>query len=119
MRIFRDFSGHTTIKPGLFVTIWLVLLISTFTWLFPQEVQAQKTIDVAKITCRQYLFDRTISPWAPRIVTWLSGYFNGIRKNTTIDIGLFRINRDKFQDYCRMNQDTPLIDAAKNLLGVD
>ena len=116
MRIFRQ----TRIKPpSLFITIYLPLFISTFMWLCPQEVQAQKTIDVAKITCRQYLSDRTISPWAPRIATWLSGYFNGIRKNTTIDVGLFRINRDKFQDYCRMNQDTTLIDAAKNVLGIE
>jgi HdeA/HdeB family len=119
MRMFGDSSKQIAIKPpGLFVKIRLGLLVCTFAFLRPQELQAQVTIDVAKITCRQYLSDRTISPWAPRIVTWLSGYFNGMRNDTTIDIGLVRINRNKIEDYCRMNPDTTLLDAAKKTLGI-
>jgi hypothetical protein len=84
-----------------------------------QAAQAQMVVDMAKITCRQYLFDRTISPEAPRIATWLSGYFNGARNNTTIDIGAMRSNKDKVEDYCRMNQDVTIMDAAKKALGLD
>lgn len=83
-----------------------------------ESAEAQMTIDVTKITCKQYLFDRTISPEAPRVAAWLSGYFNGIRNNTTIDLGTLRSNKDKVEDYCRMNQETTLIDAAKNALGI-
>jgi hypothetical protein len=83
------------------------------------EGEAQMTIDVAKITCKQYLFDRTISPEAPRVAAWLSGYFNGIRNNTTIDLGALRNNKHKVEDYCRMNLDTTLIDASKKSLGID
>src|SRR5262249_38251852 len=76
-------------------------------------------VDMAKITCRQYLFDRTISPEAPRIATWLSGYFNGKRNNTMVDIGTIRSNKDKVEDYCRMNQDVTIMDAARTALGLD
>ena len=48
--------------------------------------QAQMVVDMAKITCRQYLFDCTISPEAPQIASWLSGYFNG-KRNNTMEIG--------------------------------
>ena len=48
---------------------------------------AQMTVDVAKITCRQYLFDRTFSPRAPMIANWLSGFFNGLKNNTVVDLG--------------------------------
>jgi hypothetical protein len=96
-----------------------VVLVPFVTILFLEVAQAQLAIDIAKITCRQYLFDRTISPEAPRIATWLSGYFNGVRNNTTIDIGTIRSNKDKVEDYCRMNQDVTIMDAARKALGLD
>jgi hypothetical protein len=79
---------------------------------------AQMTVDVAKITCRQYLFDRTFSPRAPMIANWLSGYFNGQKNNTVVDLGVMAKNKDKVEDYCRMNQDVTLIEAAKSALGL-
>ena len=79
---------------------------------------AQMTVDVAKITCRQYLFDRTFSPRAPMIANWLSGYFNGQKNNTVVDLGTMAKNKDKVEDYCRMNQDVTLIEAAKTALGL-
>ena len=80
---------------------------------------AQMTVDVAKITCRQYLFDRTFSPRAPMIANWLSGYFNGQKNNTVVDLGVMAKNKDKVEDYCRMNQDVTLIEAAKTALGLE
>jgi hypothetical protein len=77
------------------------------------QARAQMTVDVAKITCRQYLFDRTFSPRAPMIANWLSGYFNGQKNNTVVDR-----NKDKVEDYCRMNQDVTLVEAAKTALGL-
>jgi opacity protein-like surface antigen len=97
----------------------LFLLAPLLAVLCVQAAQAQMVVDMAKITCRQYLFDRTISPEAPRIATWLSGYFNGARNNTTIDIGTMRSNKDKVEDYCRMNQDVTIMDAARKALGLD
>ncbi|HEY2533418.1 MAG TPA: HdeA/HdeB family chaperone [Xanthobacteraceae bacterium] len=78
---------------------------------------AQIKVDVAKITCRQYLFDRNFSPKAPMIANWLSGYFNGRNNNTVVDLGAMAANKDKVEDYCRLNLDVTLIDAAKAAIG--
>ena len=60
-----------------------------------REASAQMTVDVAKITCRQYLFDKTFSPRAPMIANWLSGYFNELKNNTVVDLGTMAKNKDK------------------------
>jgi hypothetical protein len=85
----------------------------------PTRTQAQISVDLAKVTCKQYLFDNLISANAPMVAVWLSGYFNGKRNNTVIDIGTFKKNKDVVEDYCRMNQDVTLIDAATKALGLD
>jgi len=41
------------------------------------QAQAQVSVDVAKITCRQLLFDKVISPNSKSLALWLSGYYNG------------------------------------------
>jgi len=105
--------------PGLVRLGLLACLLLTSALLFAQTARAQMTLDVAKITCRQYLFDKTISPEAPRIAMWVSGFFNGRRNNTVIDIGTLRKNVDKVEDYCRLNLDTTIMDAVKNALGID
>ena len=86
--------------------------------LITAEAEAQMTVDVAKITCRQYLFDRNFSPRAPMIANWLSGYFNGLKNNTVVDLGAMAKNKDKVEDYCRLNQDATLVEAAKTALGL-
>ena len=77
------------------------------------------TVDLAKVTCKQYLFDSLISADAPKVAIWLSGYFNGKRNNSVIDIGAFRKNKDVVEDYCRMNLDLTVIDAATKALGLN
>jgi HdeA/HdeB family protein len=97
------------------------ILSITFAALFllaAGAARAQMTIDVAKITCRQYLFDKVLSPRAPMIANWLSGYFNGQKNNTVVDVDAMAKNKDKVEDYCRMNQDVTLVEAAKSALGL-
>jgi hypothetical protein len=86
--------------------------------LLASQARAQMTVDIAKITCRQYLFDRNVSPRAPMIANWLSGYFNGQKNNTVVDLGVMARNKDKVEDYCRLNQDVTLMEAAKTALGL-
>jgi hypothetical protein len=93
-------------------------LIALSVLLSASEARAQMTVDVAKITCRQYLFDRNFSPRAPMIANWLSGYFNGQKNNTVVDLGAMAKNKDKVEDYCRVNQDVTLVEAAKTALGL-
>ena len=86
--------------------------------LLAPAAQAQMTVDVAKITCRQYIFDKNFSPKAPMIANWLSGYFNGKNNNTIVDLGTMAKNKDKVEDYCRMNLEITIIEAAKSALGL-
>jgi hypothetical protein len=79
---------------------------------------AQIKVDIGKITCRQYLFDKNFSPNERMIANWLSGYFNGKNNNTVVDIGAMAANKDKVEDYCRQNLDITLIDAAKATIGL-
>ena len=96
----------------------LAMTLAALLALITAEAEAQMTVDVAKITCRQYLFDRNFSPRAPMIANWLSGYFNGLKNNTVVDLGAMAKNKDKVEDYCRLNQDATLVDAAKTALGL-
>ena len=76
--------------------------------------QAQSTVDVTKITCSQFLFDK-IAP-TKSIAVWLSGYYNGLQRNTVIDLDRMDKNIDKVEDYCRLHLETTLMDAAKAAL---
>src|SRR6201984_2784979 len=94
------------------------IAVAALLLLLAAQARAQMTVDVCKITCRQYLFDRTFSPRAPMIANWLSGYFNGLKNNTVVDLGEMAKNKDKVEDYSRMNQEVTLVEAAKTALGL-
>ncbi len=77
-------------------------------------VQAQTTVDVAKISCRQFIFDDIAL--SKSIAVWLSGYYSGLRHDTVVDMGRMQQNIDKVQDFCRLNLEMPVMDAAKKAL---
>jgi HdeA/HdeB family len=120
MMVFRNLCGFAQITERIRMTVMRIssIRLAALLLLLTGPATAQMTVDVAKITCRQYLFDRTFSPRAPMIANWLSGYFNGQKNNTVVDLGVMAKNKDKVEDYCRMNQDVTLIEAAKNALGL-
>lgn len=99
--------------------VCLVALAPVLVGLGMLPARAQIAVDMAKITCRQYLLDKNFSPKSAAIANWLSGYFNGLRQNTVVDIGTMAKNKDTVEDYCRLNLDTTLMDAAKNALGLN
>jgi acid stress chaperone HdeB len=96
---------------------WLVALGALFVLHVAPAAHAQMTVDVAKITCRQFLLDKVAS--TKSVAIWLSGYYNGKRSNTVIDISAMEKSADKVEDYCRMNLDMTVMDAVKNSLGLD
>lgn len=96
----------------------MIILGGILALLATPAAHAQIKVDFAKITCRQYLLDPNFSPKEPMIANWLSGYFNGKNNNTIVDIGTMATNKDKVEDYCRLNLDMTLIDAAKAALGI-
>jgi len=78
--------------------------------------QAQTSVDVAKISCRQFIFDDIAL--SKSIAVWLAGYYSGQQHNTVVDMGRMQQNIDKVQDFCRLNLETLVMDAAKKALGI-
>ncbi len=97
--------------------VWSIALLPLVAVLGAPQAQAQVTVDVAKITCRQLFFDKMISPNEKSLALWLSGYYNAKRNNTVLDLGAMAKNVDKVEDYCRMNEDVTLMDAVTKALG--
>jgi len=60
--------------------------------------QAQTTIDVAKITCEQFVLMTVAEP--EQIAIWLSGYYHGKRNSTTIDVQQLKDYARKVRAYC-------------------
>jgi hypothetical protein len=97
--------------------VWPIALLPLVVCLGAVQAQAQVSLDVAKITCRQLFFDKMISPNEKSLAIWLSGYYNAKRNNTVLDLGALAKNVDKVEDYCRMNEDVTVMDAVTKALG--
>jgi hypothetical protein len=98
------------IMRARFITLGLL-----FAFLAVSPSQAQVAVNVAKITCRQFVYDQITDVRTLSIL--LSGYFNGIRHNTVIDIGEIKKNVDQVDNYCLSHLEMNLMDAVKQVLG--
>jgi len=92
----------TLILPGLL----LALLAAT-------SASAQVTVDVAKITCEQYLLARVATP--EKIAIWLSGYFNGRRSSTVVDVKRLEDSEKRLTENCRGNYGKTVLQAAEEI----
>ena len=92
--------------------ILLAMLLSIFGI---SAVRAQQTIDVAKITCDQFLAGRVTD--SRTLSIWLSGYYNGTRHNAVVDVSAFQKHSTDLMDYCISHPDMNLMEAIKNALG--
>ena len=92
------------------------LLLTSALFLFVQmpTMQAQDTVDVAKITCQQILKEQLASP-THDIVLWLSGYYNGKRNNMIINFQTIKNDEEKVRLYCYHNLEMTVLDAIKNV----
>jgi hypothetical protein len=91
-----------------------IALLSTISFAHP--VQAQVTLDVAKITCEQYILYKITNP--KNIAMWISGYYHGKSNTTVIDPQALEKNADKVRDYCLTNPNTPVMQAAATALNL-
>jgi acid stress chaperone HdeB len=92
----------------------LAMLGLTFSLLSIGPAPAQVTIDIAKITCDQFILWTVTDP--RYIAIWLSGYYNGKRNNTVIDPQALKDNSDKVTDYCRGNRARTVMQAVETVL---
>jgi hypothetical protein len=78
------------------------------------KVQAQVTIDVAKITCDQYTSFKITDP--ENIAIWLNGFYNGKRDKTVVDTQGLKDDAKKVWDYCIRNPKIPIMSAVESVL---
>jgi hypothetical protein len=110
LRFDKVFRGNVMKSARILLPMFSVLGIST--------AQAQMTVDVAKVTCRQFLLGH-VGGSTRSVANWLSGYYNGKRGNTVIEVGSMQNNVRDLERYCRKNHEMPVMDAAKNALGAE
>jgi acid stress chaperone HdeB len=96
---------------SLFIVLGIVILIVSM-----PSANAQITLDVSKITCRQFLLGK-VGASTRSVANWLSGYYNGKRDNTVIEVGSMRKNERELERYCRQHSEMNVMDAAKEALG--
>jgi len=75
---------------------------------------AQTTIDVSKISCDQLSLSKVASP--DYIAIWLSGFYNGKRNNTIIDVEQLKDNAEKVRRYCLYNGKGTVMEAVEKVL---
>jgi acid stress chaperone HdeB len=74
---------------------------------------AQAKINMAKITCADL-----VNSYPDEMVvigTWMSGYYNAKRNNTTIDPKTLAANSKRVADYCRANPKVTVMKAIESL----
>ena len=95
--------------------IVLGVVSTSFALAASSPVYAQVTLDVAKITCGQYLSYKVANP--KNIAIWLNGYQHGRRGDTVVDTQQLDEDSDKIQKYCAANPNTPLMQAVETVIG--
>jgi hypothetical protein len=84
--------------------------------LLPVAAAAQATIDVAKITCKRFMFGNIVD--SRTISVWLAGYYNGMHNDTVVDVTAMQEKAREVVRYYMANPDMVVMEATKNVLGM-
>src|SRR5262249_34124525 len=79
--------------------------------------RAQVMLDVSKITCEQFAGYKITTP--QNVAIWLSGYYNGKRGNTVIDMQKLLADTKTMERYCIQNPQVLFMKAVETVLGVN
>ena len=90
---------------------WTILML-----LFVPCAQAQVQVDLSKITCQQFVHHKVAHP--RQIAAWVSGFYNGKRDNSIIDVQKFQANLNKIERFCKddKNFDVMLLKAVEQVI---
>ena len=72
-----------------------------------------QVVDMSKITCQRLL---SASPDAIDAAVWLSGYYNGLRKNTRLDLGQFKHNAEAVVAACQSDPEKTVMGTIDGML---
>lgn len=90
----------------LFFALYSVLATTT-------GASAQETIDVAKVTCDQFVTGKVAD--YRTVAVWLSGYYHGIHNNTLVDVNAAQQDSDALVNYCLSHPSVILLSAVPTL----
>ena len=96
-----------TCKLFAFSTLFILAIVPS--------VQAQATMDMSKVTCAQIIGGPVDDAIATAI--WFSGYYNGKRNNTNVNLHQFRANADVVVKHCQQNPKMTVMQAVDSLRG--
>jgi len=94
------------------------ILFAMITSVFGISVaRAQETIDVAKITCDQFVVGDVSD--SHTISIWLSGFYDGTHHNTVVDVSAAKQHESDLFNYCSesAHRKMTLMEAVENALG--
>ena len=80
----------------------------------PSTAKAQVSVDIAKITCMQFVQYKITDP--EKIIIWLSGYYHGLHHSLTVDTQSILENTKKIEEYCFKHPDT-YMKAVEEVVG--
>jgi hypothetical protein len=81
-------------------------------------MQAQESLDLAKITCDQMQGEK-LAYISRDVVFLLTGYYNGKRNNTIIKLQTIKKHVEEVESFCDKHGQTTVMDAVKIVLGFD
>ena len=92
------------------------MLLSVLISVFGISVgRAQETVDMAKITCAQFLTGQVSDSLSLSI--WLNGYYSGTRHNTVVDVSALKQHQFDMLNYCTQHRDMNLMEAIEAVFG--
>lgn len=87
----------------------------TVALLVPVFAHAQTTIDMARITCAQYL---AMPPsMSADFSAWMSGWIAYQERRTFIDVLKYQKNVESVRSWCRLRPQAGVMDALKSSIG--
>ena len=97
------------------------LLLTSALLVFVQipTMQAQETLDLAKITCEQLAMEQLGAFTSRDLVLLLAGYYSGKRNSTIIEPQAVKGREEKVNSYCYQHREATVMDAVKIVLGFD
>jgi len=96
------------------VTKKTVFLSAALACLAAPGAHAQVQIDVAKITCEQWLLFKVADP--RDIGLWLSGYYHGKAGTTVVEVQQLKDKSEQIKTYCRQHLQQPVMEAVDKLV---
>lgn len=100
-----------TIRTSTIRTAVFAVMLAVFAG---KPAAAQVTINVAKITCEQYVLYKIADP--REIAMWMSGFYNAKRNNTIIDPTKFSEQAEKLKNFCIVNGKMTVMDAIEKVV---